>query len=54
MIRYGKKIKENDENCDIEETLYLSSIPGYVDDINFIRSNEVWKKTEEYKKDEEW
>lgn len=38
----------------IEETLYLSSIPGYVNDINNIRKNEVWEETEEYNKDEEW
>ena len=38
----------------IEETLYLSSIPGYVDNINEIRKNEVWEEAEEYKVDEEW
>ena len=43
-----------DEWKNIEETLYLSSIPGYVDTINEIRKNEVWEKAEEYKKNEEW
>lgn len=43
-----------DEWKNIEETLYLSSIPGYVENINDIRNNEVWEKTEEYKKNEEW
>ncbi len=38
----------------IEETLFLSSIPGYVDNINEIRRNENWKMANEYKKDEEW
>ena len=38
----------------IEETLYLSSIPGYVNDIKKIKKNEVWEETEEYNKDEEW
>jgi len=38
----------------IEETLYLSSIPGYVDDINEIRNHEIWEEAEEYKVDEEW
>ena len=43
-----------DEWKNIEETLYLSSIPGYVDTINEIRTNEVWEEAEEYKKNEEW
>ena len=43
-----------DEWKNIEETLYLSSIPGYVDSINEIRKNEVWEESEEYTKDEEW
>ena len=38
----------------IEETLYLSSIPGYVDDIKKIDSEENWDKAEEYKSDDEW
>lgn len=38
----------------IEETLYLSSIPGYVDNINDIRKNEDWKSAKEYNVDEEW
>lgn len=38
----------------IEETLYLSSIPGYVDNINNIRKNEKWEDAKEYTIDEEW
>jgi len=38
----------------IEETLYLSSIPGLVDDINNIRKNENWNKAKEFNQDEEW
>ena len=37
----------------IEETLYLSSIPGLVDDINNIRKNENWKSAYEFNQDEE-
>ncbi len=38
----------------IEETLFLSSIPGFVENINDIKNNENWDKAIEYKKDEEW
>lgn len=38
----------------IEETLYLSSIPGLVDDISNIRKNENWDKAKEFNPDEEW
>lgn len=38
----------------IEETLYLSSIPGYVENLNNIRNNEVWEDAREYNVDEEW
>ena len=38
----------------IEETLYLSSIPGLVDDIKNIRKNENWKTAKEFDHDEEW
>ena len=38
----------------IEETLYLFSIPGFVDNINNIRENENWDKTEEFSLNEEW
>ena len=34
-----------DEWKNIKETLYLSSIPGFVDKINNIRNNENWDKT---------
>ncbi len=43
-----------DEWKNIEETLFLSSIPGYVDNINNIRKNEDWKSAKQYDKDEEW
>ena len=43
-----------DEWKNIEETLFLSSIPGYVDNINNIRTNENWESAKKYEKDEEW
>ncbi len=43
-----------DDWKNIEETLYLSSIPGYIDDIKEIKENEIWETCEEYNKDEEW
>ncbi len=43
-----------DEWKSIEETLFLSSIPKYVENINNIRNNENWDKAKEYQKDEEW
>ena len=38
----------------IEETLYLSGISGFVDDVNNIRKNENWDKTKEFYPNEEW
>ena len=38
----------------IEETLYLTSIPGLVDNINDIRQNEDWNAAKEFNPDEEW
>ena len=38
----------------IEETLYLSSIPGFVEDINNIRKTENWDEAKVYDPDEEW
>lgn len=38
----------------IEETLYLSSVPGLVDDINNIRKTENWESAKEFNPDEEW
>lgn len=38
----------------IEETLYLSSIPGLVDNINNIRKNENWESAKKFNPDEEW
>lgn len=43
-----------DEWNNIEETLNLSSIPGFIDDIKEIKNNEDWTKAKEYKKDEKW
>ncbi len=43
-----------DEWKNIEETLFLSSIPGYVNNINNIRKNENWESAKKYEKDEEW
>lgn len=38
----------------IEETLYLSNIPGFVDNVNKIRKTENWKSAKEFNLDEEW
>lgn len=43
-----------DEWKSIEETLFLSSIPGLVDNINEIRKSEDWESSKEYIADEEW
>ena len=43
-----------DEWKNIEETLYLSSIPGYVDDIKKIDAEENWQVAEEYDQYGEW
>lgn len=43
-----------DEWKNIEETLYLSSIPGLVDNINEIRKSEDWSSSSEYNENEEW
>ena len=43
-----------DEWKNIEETLYLSSIPGLVDNINSIKNNENWDEAREFNADEEW
>ncbi len=43
-----------DEWKNIEETLYLSSIPRLVDDVNKIRKSEDWKSSKKYTIDEEW
>lgn len=43
-----------DEWKNIEETLYLSNIPGMVDNINDIRKKENWEKASEYNENEEW
>ena len=38
----------------IEETLYLTSLPGFVQDINNIKETEDWETAKEFKSDEEW
>ena len=43
-----------DEWKSIEETLYLSNIPGLVEDINNIKKNENWDEAKEFNPDEEW
>ena len=43
-----------DEWKNIEETLYLSSIPGYVENIKKIDKEENWCVAEEYNKYGEW
>ena len=43
-----------DEWKSIEETLYLSSIPGLVEDINNMKKNENWDEAKEFNPDEEW
>ena len=43
-----------DEWKNIEETLYLSSIPGYVDEIKKIDNEENWQVAEEYDPYEKW
>lgn len=43
-----------DEWKSIEETLFLSSIPGYVDDIKKIDAEENWQVAEEYDQYGDW
>ena len=43
-----------DEWKNIQETLYLSSIPGYIDDIKKIDDEENWVVAEEYNPNEKW
>lgn len=43
-----------DEWKNIEETLYLSSIPGFVDDVKKIDEKEDWKVAEEYNPNDKW
>jgi len=43
-----------DEWKNIEETLYLSNIPGYVDNIKKIDNEENWCVAEEYDPYGEW
>ena len=43
-----------DEWKNIEETLYLSSIPGLVDDVTNIKNTENWKNAKEYDPNEDW
>ena len=43
-----------DEWKSIEETLYLSSIPGLVEDINNIRKNENWNNAKKFDLHEKW
>lgn len=54
IIREKAVLISEDEWKNIEETLYLSSIPGLVDDVNNIRNTENGKTAKEYNPDEEW
>ena len=45
-------ITEDSLSMNNEETSYLSSIPGYVDDIKKIDKEENWEEAEEYKQKE--
>ena len=38
----------------IQESLYISSVPGLVEDINNIRNNENWETAKEFNPNEEW
>ena len=43
-----------DEWKSIEETLYLSSIPGFVDNVKHIDESEDWDNAKVFDPDEEW
>lgn len=43
-----------DDWKNIEETLFLSSLPGFIENIKKIDSEENWAVAEEYEPDEEW
>ena len=43
-----------DDWKNIEETLFLSSIPGYVNNILSIDENEDWEKAPVFDSNEEW
>ena len=43
-----------DEWKNIEETMYFSNIPGYLESINTIRKEEDWRVAEEYDSNEKW
>ena len=39
---------------ELRETLYLSIIPGFIDNINNIRKTENWDEAKNFNEDEEW
>lgn len=43
-----------DEWNNIQETLYLSSIPGFVEDIINVDKKTNWEKAKTYDPEEEW
>lgn len=45
-------ISEEEWNS-IQETIYLSSVPGYLDSIKEIEKSEIWEDSEVYKKSNE-
>ena len=54
LVKRTAVLISEDEWNSIEETLYLSSIPGLVNNINDIRKNEDWSKAEVFSDAEEW
>lgn len=52
----GKNIVliSEDEWKNLKEPVFLSSIPGYVENISEIRNNENWSTAKEYNSNEEW
>ena len=44
--------KYNDK--DLKETIFLSSIPNFIDNINSIRKNEDWESATQFNDKEDW
>lgn len=54
LVDKNAMLLSEDEGKSIEETLFLTSIPGYVEKLKKIKNNENWTKASEYQKDEKW
>ena len=54
LVDKNAMLLSEDEGKSIEETLFLTSIPGYVEKLKKIKNNENWTKASEYQKDETW